>query len=110
MAQQNLDRTKVAGRPIDDQCLRPTQRMGAIFASHQTNPRHPFIDEPGILAGAEMPIRIDPARKDIVVDRATPAARAKPAGSLERPGVYRTEQGDLFSAASRLLVSGSVRR
>jgi len=31
-----------------------------ILTPHQTDPSHPFIDEPGVLTGAEMPIMIDP--------------------------------------------------
>ena len=46
--------------------------MRTILTAHQTNPGDPFIDEPGILAGAEMPIRIDPAGKDIIIHGAAP--------------------------------------
>lgn len=50
--------------------------MGAIFTSHQAYPRHPFIDEPGILAGAEVAVVIYPAWRDIILHRA--AAAFKP--------------------------------
>ena len=72
MTEKDLDGTKVAGRPIDDRCLRSAKRVRAILASHHADPCHPFIDEPGILAAAEMPIMINSAGKDIVVYRAAP--------------------------------------
>lgn len=40
------------------------ERMGAVPVSHQADPCHPFIDKPGVLAGAEMAIAIHTARKD----------------------------------------------
>ncbi len=73
MAEKDLDSTQVAGRPIDDRCLRPPKRVRTIFASHQTDPCYPFIDKAGILTCADMPIVIDPARKDIIVHCAAPA-------------------------------------
>ena len=47
--------------------------MRTVLASYETNTCHPFIDKPGILSGAEMTIVINPAWKDIIVYRATPA-------------------------------------
>ena len=76
MTEKNLNRTKVAGCPVDDRCLRSAKRVRAILASHQADAGHPFIDKPCILAGAEMPIMINPAGKDIVVHCA--AAPFKP--------------------------------
>ena len=72
MSEKDLNGTQVAGCPVDYRCLRSPKRVCAILASHQTDPCHPFIDKPGILAGAEMPIMINPAGKDIVVHRAAP--------------------------------------
>ena len=46
--------------------------MRAIFASCQTDPCHPFIDEAGVLTGAKMPFMVNPTGKHIVVDRAAP--------------------------------------
>jgi len=46
--------------------------MRAIVTSHQADPCHPFIDKPGVLAGAKMPIMVNPAGKDIIVHRAAP--------------------------------------
>jgi hypothetical protein len=72
MAEQDLDSTKVACCPVDDRCFRSAEGVRAILTSHQTDPCHPFIDEPGILAGAEMLIMIVPAGEDVVVHRAAP--------------------------------------
>lgn len=41
-----------------------------LLAPHQTNPCNPFIDKPGILARAQMPIMINPAGKYIFVHQA----------------------------------------
>ena len=55
--------------------------MRAVLASHQANPGHTFIDKSSILAGAEMPIMINPARKHIVIDRtASPIEPSEKAG------------------------------
>ncbi len=70
MAKQDLDGPKVASCPLDDRCLRSTEGVCAILTSHQSDPCHPFVDEPSILAGAEMPLMIDPAGKDVVLHRA----------------------------------------
>ncbi len=46
--------------------------VSTILTSHQAEARHPFIDKAGILAGAEMAIVINTARKDKTVHRAAP--------------------------------------
>lgn len=73
MTEQDLDSAQVTSRPIDDRRLSSTKRVGAIFASHQTDPRHPFVDKPGILASTEMTVVINPARKNKIVHRAASA-------------------------------------
>jgi hypothetical protein len=55
MAEEDLDSTKVASRPIDDRRLGTPKRVGAILTSYQTHSRYLFIHEASILAGAEMP-------------------------------------------------------
>ncbi|BEU99183.1 hypothetical protein NSDW_02780 [Novosphingobium olei] len=67
MAEQALDGAQIARRPVDDRCLRSAQRVGAIFTLYQANPRFPFVDQPGVLAGAEVTIVINPAWKDVIV-------------------------------------------
>lgn len=109
MTGKDLDGAQVAGRPVDDRRLRSPKRVGAMLASHQTAPCHPFVDKPGILAGAEMPFMINPAWKDIIVHSAPPV-QATPVGWPERPEAIRTEPADRFSVASRLRAFESVRR
>ena len=41
--------------------------MRAILASYETDTCYPLVDKPRVLAGAEMPIMINPAGKDIIV-------------------------------------------
>ena len=51
VTEQELDRTKIPGAAIDQRCLRPPQRVGAVNARIETDVRDPFGDEPGILPG-----------------------------------------------------------
>src|SRR5579859_2426844 len=44
--------------------------MGPVILRAQSNPRHPFIDQPSILPSADMAIVIDPAWEDEFVNRA----------------------------------------
>lgn len=37
--------------------------MRAIVASNQADPGHPFIDKPGVLAGAKMPAMVNPLQE-----------------------------------------------
>lgn len=78
MSKQDLDGTKVSGHPVDDRDLGPPKRVGAILASYQTNPCNPFVDEPGILPRAEMPIRVNPTGKNGIIDRAAPSLEPCP--------------------------------
>jgi hypothetical protein len=84
MAEEDLDGAQVAGRPVDDRRLRSAKRMGANFTSHQANSRHPLIDKPGILPGAEVTIVIYSAWEDVLVHRA--ATPLKP-GQQTGPGI-----------------------
>jgi hypothetical protein len=45
--------------------------MGAIVVSTQSDPSHPFVDEPGILSRADMIGMINPAREGVVVESAS---------------------------------------
>lgn len=75
MAEQDLNGAQVTSRPVDDRRLRSAKRVGAIFASYQTNPSHPFINEPGILPRAEVTIMVNPAWEDIIIYRAAPSLK-----------------------------------
>ena len=62
MAEQDLNGAKVASSPVDYRRLRSAKRVRAILASHETAPgTHSSTRR--VLAGAEMPIMINPAGK-----------------------------------------------
>ena len=73
MTEKDLDCSQIAGRPVDDRCLRSPERVGAILAPHQTDPCHPFVDNPSILPRAQAPIVINSAGEHIIVQRAASA-------------------------------------
>lgn len=88
----------------DDRCLRSPQRVRAIFTLYQANPRYPFIDKPGVLAGAEVTIVINPAWKDVIAHRA--ATLLEP-GQQTGPGIGK--QFELDRATCLLLHHDSPR-
>jgi hypothetical protein len=72
MPEQNLDSAQIACLFVDEGCLRPAQRMRAVFLRAQPDRRHPLIHEPCILPRAEMPGWIAAAGKDEIIERPTP--------------------------------------
>lgn len=72
MTEKDLDSSQIAGRPIDDRCLRAPKRVGAIVTAHKADTCHPFVDKPSILPSAQVCIVIDPAWENKVVHRAAP--------------------------------------
>jgi len=98
MTKQDLDGTKVAGCPVDYRCLRTAEGVRAILTSHQADPCHPFVDEPGILTGAKMPFMIDLAGKDVILHRATP-----PLEPSQQAGASVRKQLELNWSSSFLL-------
>ena len=44
--------------------------MGTVVLPAQSDPSDPFVDEPGILPGADMIGMINPAREGVVVESA----------------------------------------
>jgi len=71
VTQQDLDRTNVAGSPIDHRGFRPPKRMRAIFGLPKSNCGHPLINEAGILTCAHVSGMIHPAWEEIIDRRAT---------------------------------------
>ncbi|GAB5352530.1 hypothetical protein TMRH483_01118 [Qipengyuania sp. 483] len=55
VTQQDLDRTNVAGSPIDHRGFCPPKRVCSILGLPKSNCGHPFIDEEGILTRAHVP-------------------------------------------------------
>jgi hypothetical protein len=76
----------------------PPQRMRAVIFSAQPSAGHPFVDQPGVLSGAEMLRAVVPARESIVVERA--ATMLKP--RLDA-GSRRLKQFELHGPAGLLL-------
>jgi hypothetical protein len=78
MAEQYLHRAQVAGFLLNERHLNPAaHRVGAIEGGVQINFHHLFIDQPCILAGADVGGGIGTAWKHIVLQIAT--AYFKPA-------------------------------
>ena len=78
--------------------------MRAIIASHQTDPRHPFVDEPGILPRADMIGTINSAWEGVVVE--TASSTFEPG---EQTATGRLEELELNGAAGFLLDYDSSR-
>ena len=51
VAKQDLNRSKIAGRLVDQSCLCPTKGMGSILFRSQSNRRYPLVDQPRVLSG-----------------------------------------------------------
>ena len=73
-------------------------RMRAILAAHQTYPSHPFIYEPGILAGAQMVAVINSARKHVIIHRS-----ASPIEPRQQTGTSIRQQLELNGPTCLLL-------
>lgn len=69
MAQQELHRPDVAGLSIDQRRFGPTKGVGSIGRLLQTDHAHPLVDNPAILAGAQMPLAIPSAWKQPLMGR-----------------------------------------
>ncbi len=73
MTEQNLHGAQVTRLLVDDRRLGSAERMGAVVLRAQSDPGHPFINEPGVLPGADVVHVINPARKDELVECAASA-------------------------------------
>jgi hypothetical protein len=68
MAEQDLHGMQVTCLLVDDGRLRSAERMGSVVFSAQSDPSHPFVNEPCILPRADMIGMINPAREGVVVE------------------------------------------
>ena len=66
VAKQELNGSKVAGGFVYNRGFGSPERMRAILLTPQTNSRHPFVDEPGILTCAEVIGMVNPAWEHVV--------------------------------------------
>jgi len=82
MAQQDLNGPKVARGFVDHRCFRATKGMRAVLGASQSNSIDPLVNQPGVLACAQVARMIDAAWKSIVVHCAAatfePAEKARP--------------------------------
>ena len=54
VAKQDLDGPQIARLLVDHGGLGPAQRVGAVVLRLQSYRRHPFVNKPAILAGAQV--------------------------------------------------------
>lgn len=64
---------QIARSLVDHRCLRPAQRMGAVFADVESNGRDPFINQPGVLARAQVTQVVNAAWENEVINRSASA-------------------------------------
>lgn len=69
--EKDLDGTQISGRPVDDRCLRSTQRVRAVVFTPQADTCDPLIDQTRILPSTDVVRMIDAAGKGVVVYGAT---------------------------------------
>lgn len=50
MSKQELDRAQIASAAVDQNRLRPSQRVGAELCRIEPNAGHPILNEPGVLS------------------------------------------------------------
>src|SRR5271154_5974785 len=67
MAKQDLHRSQIARRLVDDRRLRAPQRVGAVILASQPDANDPLINQSSILTCAQMLGMISWAREHIVV-------------------------------------------
>lgn len=63
MTYEKLHRAPVACLAINLRSLRPSRRLRSIAARIEPNRRHPFMHQPGILAGRHVRPLLETARK-----------------------------------------------
>ena len=101
MAEQDLHGTQVTCLLVDDGRLRSAERMGSVVFPAQSDPSHPFVNEPCILPRADMIGMIKPgsgrrSRRECLLD-----IRTKRVDCHGRAREARTEWGGRFSVELR---------
>lgn len=72
VAEQNLNSPQVPGLLVNYRCLGASERMRPIILTPQTDRRHPLVDEPGVLACAEVALTLSAAGECKLVDGTAP--------------------------------------
>ncbi len=65
MAEQKLDSPKISCSPVDQHCLRPTQRVRAELRRVETDAGHPFLHEPRVLPGGQSIAVTTPGKQEL---------------------------------------------
>ena len=73
MTKQDLHGAQITCLLVDDRRLGSAQRMRSVVFPPQPNSRNPLVYETGVLPRADVNGVVNPARKDEVVERASPA-------------------------------------
>jgi hypothetical protein len=73
VTKQDLHGAQISCLLIDDRRLGSAQRMRSVTFPPQTNSDDPLVYETSVLSCADMDSVVNPARKDEVVERASPA-------------------------------------
>lgn len=87
VTQQDLNRAEITGRLVDDGRFSAPQRVSAVIFLPESDGGHPLINEPSVLARAQMTGMINSAWEGIVVDCST--TRHEPSEQT-CPGITRT--------------------
>jgi hypothetical protein len=101
MAEQDLHGTQVTCLLVDDGRLGSAERMGSVVFPAQSDPAHPFVNEPCILPRADMIGMIKPgsgrrSRRECLLD-----IRTKRVDCHGQARGARTEWGGRFSVELR---------
>ena len=75
MPEQDLNGPEIASLLVDNGCLGPPERVGAVILPAKANTGDPLVHETGVLPSADMSSVVDPAREGEVVARATPTLK-----------------------------------
>lgn len=100
VGEQDLDRAKITGGLVDHRSVRTPKGVRAVIFTRQPNGSDPFLDQPGVLASAEMIDMIDSAWKGIVIDCSSPSLQP---GKQTCPDIDRKLElyGGVQSSAGR---------
>lgn len=101
MPKQNLNRPKIACLLVNYRGFRSSERMSAVLLGPQPYGADLLIDEPGILAGAQVPFRVNSAREEELITGS--AALFDPCLNTRPGGI---EDFELYRAARLLLDHG----
>lgn len=71
MSEQKLDCAKIAGAPVDQNCLRPAQWVSPKLGRIEPDARHPLLHEANVLTCCEATLAVPSSRKQYLTCLAT---------------------------------------